>query len=92
MICTARHDSFKWLAGAAIGSKHRIYGSIGKKAMELAQAGHHLFFGTYLAYLAQIKAMPLLFLMAPWDREVRRAAKSWLGDVVRHPGRLFDGL
>jgi hypothetical protein len=89
---TIRHDSFKWLAGATIGSRHRVYGSIGKETMELAQAGHHLFFGTYLAYLAQIRAAPLLFLMAPWDRQVRQAAKNWLGDVVRHPDRLFKGV
>jgi hypothetical protein len=89
---TARHDSFKWLAGAMIGSKNGIYGSIGAKTMELAQAGHHLFCGTYLAYLSQIKAAPLVFLMAPWDKVVRQAAKNWLSDVVRHPGRLFDGV
>jgi organic radical activating enzyme len=89
---TIRHDSYKWLAGATIGTGGQIYGSIGKKTMELAQAGHHFLFGTYLAYLAQIKAAPLLFLMAPWDRQVRQAAKNWLADVFRHPGRLFRGL
>jgi hypothetical protein len=34
----------------------------------------------------------LVFLMAPWDKVVRQAAKNWLSDVVRHPGRLFDGI
>jgi hypothetical protein len=89
---TARHDSFKWLAGAMIGSKNGIYGSVGAKTMELAQAGHHLFCGTYLAYLSQIRAAPLVFLMAPWDTVVRQAANNWLSDVLRHPGRLFDGV
>ncbi len=89
---TLRHDSYKWLAAALVGSRHGAYGSIGKKTMEVAQAGHHLLFGTYLAYLSQIKAAPLLFLMAPWDRQVRRAAGQWLVDVVRHPGRLFSLL
>lgn len=86
---TVRHDSFKWLAGAVIGSRHRMYGSIGKKTMELAQAGHHLFCGTYLAYLARMKAAPFVFLMAPWDRNVRQAAKNRLLDILRHPLRLF---
>jgi len=86
---TIRHDSFKWLAGAMVGSKHGIYGSVGPLAMQVAQAGHHLFCGTYLAYLAQMKAAPLMFLLAPWDRAVRHALKSWLGDVVRHPSHLL---
>jgi hypothetical protein len=89
---TIRHDSFKWMAGAVIGSKHGVYGSVGKRTMELAQIGHHLFAGTYLAYLSPVKMSRLVFLMAPWDKSVRRAAGAWLGDVVRHPGRLFGGV
>lgn len=89
---TVRHDSFKWLAGAVIGSKHRMYGSIGRKTMELAQAGHHLFCGTYLAYLARMKAAPFVFLMVPWDASVRLAAKNWLFDILRRPLRLFSPL
>jgi hypothetical protein len=30
--------------------------------------------------------------MAPWDRQVRQAAKNWVGDVFRHPDRLFQRL
>jgi len=89
---TVRHDSYKWLIGAMIGSRDRMYGSVGAKTMEMAQAGHHFFCGTYLAYLSQIKVAPLVFLMAPWDRTVRQAAKNWLSDLFRHPGRLFGGV
>jgi hypothetical protein len=89
---TIRHDSFKWLAGAVIGSRHGWYGSIGKKTMELGQAGHHLFRGTYLAYLSGTRVSPLIFLMSPWDSTVGRAARKWLRDLSRHPGRLFDGI
>jgi hypothetical protein len=89
---TIRHDSFKWLAAATIGSRHRMYGSAGKKTMELAQAGHHLFCGTYLAYLHHLKAAPLAFLMFPWDKAVRQAARNWLADVFRHPARLLTPL
>jgi MoaA/NifB/PqqE/SkfB family radical SAM enzyme len=87
-----RHDSFKWLTGALIGSKKQMYGSIGKKAMELAQAGHHLLKGTYLAYLSSAKVGRRVFLFSPWDTTVRGAARTWLKDVLRHPTRLFDGL
>jgi hypothetical protein len=89
---TLRHDSFKWLAGAVIGSKHGWHGSIGKRTMELAQVGHHLLRGTYLAYLSQGPITPLIFLMSPWDSSLRRAARSWLKDLWHHPGRLFDPI
>jgi hypothetical protein len=89
---TMRHDSFKWLAGAVIGSRHGWYGSIGKKTMELGQAGHHLFRGTYLAYLSQARVSPLIFLTSPWDSTVARAARNWLTDLWRHPGSLLGGL
>ena len=89
---TMRHDSFKWLAGAIIGSKHGWYGSVGSKTMEVSQAGHHLFKGTYLAYLHQLRITPLAFLMSPWDKTVRQAAAKWFGDILRHPGHLFSKL
>jgi hypothetical protein len=89
---TAQHDSFKWTAGAMIGSPARAYGSVGRRTMELAQAGHHLFRGTYLAYLSEARIGAKIFLLAPVDARVRHAAGAWLRDVVRHPGRLFGGV
>jgi hypothetical protein len=89
---SVRHDSFKWVAGAVIGSRKKAYGAVGKRTMELAQAGHHLWRGTYLAYLSQARIGAKIFLLAPWDPAVRRAAGAWLGDVVRHPGALTDGV
>jgi MoaA/NifB/PqqE/SkfB family radical SAM enzyme len=86
------HTSYKWLVGAVIGSKKKIYGSVGKKAMEIAQAGHHLFVGTYLAYLSCMQTDPKVFLLSFWDETMRQAGRTWLRDVVRHPGRLFDSL
>jgi MoaA/NifB/PqqE/SkfB family radical SAM enzyme len=79
------HTSYKWLAGAYLGSKGRIYGSIGKRAMELAQVGHHWFKGTYLAYLSTAQVGRALFLLSPWDDGLRQAAGNWL-----KAGRLFD--
>ena len=89
---TIRHDSIKWLAGAVIGSKKKIYGSIGKRTMEIAQAGHHFFTGTYMAYMSCAKVGPKVFLLSPWDETLRQARRNWLKDVTRHPGRLFDSL
>ncbi len=86
------HDSYKWLAGAVIGSPGKIYGAVGKQTMEVAQAGHHALHGTYLAYLSQARIGAKVFLLSPWDKSVRRAARNWLGDLVRRPGQLFRGV
>ena len=86
------HTSYKWLAGALVGSKKRMYGSVGKKTMELAQAGHHAWKGNYLAYLSSARVGAKVFLLSPWDETVRQAGRNWLKDVLRHPGRLLDGL
>ena len=48
--------------------------------------------GTYLAYLSEARIGAKVFLVSPWDPAVRHAARAWLGDVVRHPGRLFKGI
>ncbi len=87
-----RHDSYKWLAGACIGSKKRMYGSVGKETMELAQAGHHLLKGTYLAYLSTAKVGHQVFWLSPWDAAVRKTASKWFKDIIRHPTRLFESL
>ena len=89
---TIRHDSFKWLAGAVLGARDGWYGSVGKKTMEMVQAAHHLFRGTYLAYTSQMRVTPLVFLLSPWDPRLRRTALSWLRDVRRRPGRIFRGI
>lgn len=86
---TQRHDSIKWLVSAMVGSKHAVYGSVGRKTMEVAQSLHHLFKGTYLAYLSSNDIGSAAFLMWPWDPVIRKAFKSRLKDVLRHPWRLF---
>jgi hypothetical protein len=75
-----------------IGSGGQIYGSIGKKAMELVQAGHHLFAGTYLAYTSSGKIGRKVFLLSPWDKALRQAWRRRLADVARHPWRLFSPI
>jgi Radical SAM superfamily/4Fe-4S single cluster domain len=86
------HDSYKWLIGACVGSKNGIYGAVGKRTMEVAQIGHHLFTGTYLAYLSYAKIGAKIFLLSPWDPKIRSAWGQWIKDVFRHPGRLFSSL
>ena len=89
---SVRHDTFKWLIGAEVGSKAQIYGSVGKRTMELAQAGHHFFTGRYLAYLAEAAIGARVFLLSPWDKTLRAAWKNQLGQILRHPSRLFEKI
>jgi pyruvate-formate lyase-activating enzyme len=89
---TVKHDSFKWLMGATIGSKGKMYGSIGKRTMEVAQAGHHFFGGTYLAYLSDAKVGLKFLLPVVFDKTLGRAWGKWFKDCLRRPGRLFDCL
>jgi pyruvate-formate lyase-activating enzyme len=89
---TVVHSSFKWLLGAVIGSRKKIYGSVGAKTMEIAQNGHHFFIGTYLAYLSGSKIGLKIFLPIGLDGTLRRAWCNWLKDVVTHPGRLFQRI
>jgi len=86
------HDSYKWLIGATIGSKHGIYGSVGKKTMELAQTGHHIWTGTYLAYLSQARIGGKIFLLSFWDSTIRQAWKNRIKDILRHPLHLFEEI
>jgi hypothetical protein len=60
--------------------------------MELAQAGHHVLKGTYLAYLSTAKVGRQVFWLFPWDAAVRGATSNWFKDVIRHPTRLFESL
>ena len=89
---SVRHDSFKWIAGATIGSRNGVFGSVGKRTMEMAQTGHHLFKGTYLAYLSQAGIGGKVFALAPWDPVVGKASRAFWRDVLRHPAHLFDKI
>jgi pyruvate-formate lyase-activating enzyme len=89
---TVRHDTYKWLAAVTVGSRNRVYGSVGRAFMEFVQVFHHLFRGTYVAYTNMFRVTPFMFVLAPWDRPLRAAAGSWFRDVVRHPNRLFTPL
>jgi pyruvate-formate lyase-activating enzyme len=86
------HDSYKWLIGACVGTKKAIYGSVGKQTMEVAQVGHHIFTGTYLAYLSYARIGTKIFMLSPWDKDIRKAWGNWVKDVIRHPGRFFNGV
>jgi len=89
---TQRHDSIKWLVSAMLGSKYGVYGSVGGKTMEVAQTLHHLFKGTYLAYLSNAGFGSAAFLMWPWDPVIRTALGNRLKEILTHPWRLFTSV
>jgi hypothetical protein len=89
---TWKIDSIKWLTGATIGSTKRIYGPIGPRTMEIAQAGHHFLTGRYMAYLGESKIGRRIFWVSALDKTVRATYKHYLKDVLRHPLRAFDSV
>jgi MoaA/NifB/PqqE/SkfB family radical SAM enzyme len=89
---SVRHDSIKWLVSSFIGSRRRVYGSVGPKTLELAQVFHHLFSGRYFAYLTDARIGKKVFLLAFCDPIVRKATGRFARDVLRNPLRLFDSL
>lgn len=87
---TERPDSFKWLLSTRLGTRHRIYGYLGRKAVELAQTWHHLTSGRYLAYAGPKMARrgrSVLWLW-PFDAGVRRT----MFRALRTPSLLFRRL
>jgi MoaA/NifB/PqqE/SkfB family radical SAM enzyme len=87
-----RHDSYKWLIGAMVGTRNMMYGSVGKKTMEFAQIGHHLKQGRYMAYMTSGRIGPKIFWLSPWDKTIRQARKNRRADILRHPSHLFDAV
>ncbi len=85
-----RHDSVKWLASAQIAGKDEIYGSLGPRAMEIVQAGHHFVFGSYLGYTSLRKFPKLAFLgLGAFDQGVRQAHRHYWAAIRRNPLKAF---
>ena len=85
-------DKLTWLVSAQLGAKGQMYGSIGKKVMELFQTLHHIRYGTYVVYSPSNKIPKIAFLMGLFDKGVRETSRNFWKDVLRHPARLFQPL
>jgi uncharacterized protein (DUF952 family) len=91
---TEQPDTLKWLLSGRLGTRERVYGYVGARSMEAAQAFHHLATGRYLAYtgpraLAHGRAMLLLSALDP---HLRPIARRWLTAGLRRPSRLLAKL
>jgi hypothetical protein len=62
--------------------------------MELVQTAHHVAKGKYLSILRpwQYRAAHMLFLLAPFDRQLRKTLKAYIKSVGWNVGRAFQPL
>jgi MoaA/NifB/PqqE/SkfB family radical SAM enzyme len=72
--------AFKWLLGMAMGPKGKYFSYLDNKFAEFIQAGHHLLYGTYIAYARPCWArnMQVIFPLALFSRGLRKALWQWL--------------
>lgn len=87
---TMDHTSFKWLLGNIIlNSRLKLFGSYGRKSVELLQTFYHLKYGTYVIHLKKRKIGKKVFVMSLFDSVVRKAFSKYLRYVLANPARLF---
>jgi hypothetical protein len=90
---TEQADAFKWLLTERVGTKKQIYGYVGPKFVELLMSVYHFIHGRYLSYAspqASNQGRTAMFLLWPLDRGLRRAARKYVGAILRNPLRLFQ--
>ena len=83
-------DSFKWLLTGRMATKKKVYGYMGRKAMEAIQMFNHLFKGKYLAYAEPKWARrgKTMLLMATFDKKLRKVFLNF----YKNPINLFRRL
>lgn len=83
-------DSFKWLLTGRLGTKKKIYGYMGSKAIEIIQTGYHIMNDKYLAYAPPKDAGKgrLMLALSPFDKQLRRTLKNYL----KNPFNIFNKL
>jgi len=87
---TSDPNTFKFLVGIQIGSKNKLFGYMGGKAVELVQVFYHLFNDRYFDFLKSPNAGRKIFLLSLFDKEIRNALKNYLINSVKNPLILFD--
>ncbi|MBZ0300958.1 MAG: radical SAM protein, partial [Anaerolineae bacterium] len=86
------HDKITWLVSAQLGSTKQMYGSAGPRIVEFLQSLYHLRFGSYFIYTKSTKVPKLSMLAGAFDQGLRKTNRAIWGDILRHPGRLFDTI
>ncbi|MBI5323836.1 MAG: radical SAM protein [Ignavibacteriae bacterium] len=85
-------DSYKWLLPGRMGNKHKIFGYVGPRLMEIVQTVKHLFTDSYLAYSKSKyqKWGRLYFLLAPFDKGIKTIAKNYFKSFLENPRAFFS--
>jgi hypothetical protein len=91
---TEEPDSFKWMLTIRIGDKQKIFGYAGPKLIELVMAAYHFAKDKYLSYSSPREAQRgrLVFLLSPFDKSLRKAAKNYLRWLITNPLRVFKPM
>jgi hypothetical protein len=87
---TSQPETFKLITINNIGSRKQIYGAVGEKTMKMYQELYYKFQHKYDATVPQFGKM--MFFMAFFDKEIRKAFGNFLRAAVRNPLRLFDKI
>jgi molybdenum cofactor biosynthesis enzyme MoaA len=85
-------DKITWLVSAQLGTRHKMYGSVGAKVMELFQTVHHLRHDTYVIYSPSNTIPKVAFFLGLLDKGIRATSGKFWREVLRHPAELFRPL
>ena len=83
-------DTYKLLTINLIGSKTCIYGSIGKKSIEIHQLTNHLFRRKYDATVPNPGR--IIFFLSLVDKTIKKAFKNYVISVLKNPLNLFKRI
>ncbi len=87
---TSRPETFKLITINNVGSRQQIYGATGEKTMKIYQ---EMYYKLHHKYDATVPSFgKLIFIMALFDREIRKALGNYLHAVVKNPSRLFEKI
>lgn len=87
---TVIKESYKLIASVNIGSKNKIYGAIGPKTMKIFQEYNKKLTNKYEASVKNFGR--LVFIMALFDKIIRKALKNYIKEVAARPYRLFEKI
>jgi hypothetical protein len=89
---TSVPDTNKYLVSIQVGTKRHSYGSLGARTVEFVQILKHLAKGKYATSSNHKQVGRRLFLLSPFDPEVRRILTRYLKLSIKNPARLFDRI
>lgn len=87
---TVIKESYKLIASVNIGSKNKIYGALGPKTMRIFQEYHKKLTNKYEASVKNFGK--LVFIMALFDKIVRKALNNYMKEVASKPISLFEKI